>query len=203
VKQRDWETNVIVGFKGQGKSPYIRELIKAYDLRKQQILVICPSNPLSFQDLIELKSLKALKGRKWHGIFKYYNNEDEMQMLYDIKDLCDSGDLKNGAIFFDDCAAYMDSNVPRVLRSFLINHKNKDLDLFFVSHMLRMVPPFIRGNSSTVTVFKTAETFEKVGDMRALDFPNYEELFNAWMEVKGLKKTKNWIQPHITIETGV
>lgn len=203
MKQRDWESHGIVGFRAQGKSPLVRDLFKCYDLRSQKILVLTPSIPKAYEGFPVIKNIESLQ-RRWKGVFLYYNHQSAKQMLKDVHDLVTNGYLKNGLIVFEDCTNYIDPYPSESIKNFLVNNKNYDLDLIFTTHMLRLIPKFCRGMLNSITVFKTNEVFEKPQEMRALDYPNYTELYNAWKRVMAAPNDKKkFIQYHETILTGV
>ncbi|MCW5907317.1 MAG: hypothetical protein KIS94_05625 [Chitinophagales bacterium] len=200
---RDREAHAIIGGNQQGKSSLINELItKGYDKRCEKIIVLNSTNPKPFQSYFFCSSPLQLK-KKWNGIVRYHNSTGYKETLDDIYQLCADGYLRKGAVVFDDCTKYIGFNPPQKIKDFLVDRAMYDLDLYFTTHALAFFPAWCRRMVNTVTVFKTAETFETSRELKELGYPNYERIFAAWQQTMQTKSTKNFIQPHITIATGV
>lgn len=200
---RDREAHAIIGGNQQGKSSLVKKLIeKAYDKRSQKVVVLNSSNPKAFQGYFFASSKTQLM-RKWNGIVRYHNPAGYKETLEDIYSLATEGYLKNGAVIFDDCTKYIASNPPEKIKEFLVDRAMFDLDLYFTTHSLVMLSAWIRRMVNTITVFKTAESFEQPRELKELQYPNYKALFQIWTEVKNTPQTKEHIQPNLTIATGV
>ncbi len=206
MELRDWEALGIFGGKGQGKSGLVRKLItKCYDMRSQKVVILNNTNPPAFQDYMLVQSPGALM-KRWRGVVRYHNPNGCRAGLEDICKLIADGYISNGCVVLDDCTKYIDPNVKHHVKEILVDHRMRDLDLMFTTHALRFMPPFCRAMISTITVFKTGETFDRPAEIKALGYPNYNELFNAWKIIEAtpeVKKPKDFIQPFRTIETGV
>lgn len=202
METRDRSAHVIIGKKGQGKSPYIKYLIdNCYDLRSDKILILTASTPKAFENYVRVASINKLK-QKWHGVVLYYGTSDK-QMLVDVKELVMSGHMNPGAIFFDDCTPYLNHTPGEEIKSFLTHHKNMGTDIYWITHGLGMFSSFCRKMVSSVTLFKTNDTYPNPRDFYSLKYPNSEALYQAWLKVNAMPVTKNYIQPHITVSTGV
>jgi hypothetical protein len=202
-KTRDCEAHAIIGGNQQGKSSLVNLLIsKSYDKRSQKVIVLNSSNPLAFQSYFFANNVSQL-ARKWNGVVRYHNPDGYIQTLNDIYTLAVDGHLRNGAVVMDDCTKYISYNPPQNIKDFLVDRAMYGLDLYFTTHALAFFPAFCRRMVNTITVFKTAENFEKPNELKQLVYPNYNELFSAWSEVMAAPKTKKFIQPHLTVATGV
>lgn len=202
--ERDREAHGIMGSKGKGKSPYIMKLMDdCYDLRKARILIISPSQPAAFANLPIVQSISVLGQRAWRGIFLYVINKHAKDFLIELNELSRNGVLKGGAVVLDDCDEYITSSLPDGARRPLISHKNNGWDLFLVSHGLIDFPAFARRNVSSYTLFQTLDEFTSVNDLIGFRYPNATALYYAWQELKKAKRVNGYIQPHITIKTGL
>lgn len=200
---RDCEAHAIIGGNQQGKSSLVKLLIdKTYDKRSQKVVVLNSSNPKAFQSYFTANSANQLE-RKWNGVIRYHNGDGYNATLDDIYKLAVDGYLRDGAVIFDDCTKYIGYNPPQKIKDFLVDRAMYGLDLYFTTHALAFFPAFCRRMVNTITVFKTAENFEKPNELKQLDYPNYNALFNAWNEVQAMPKSKQFIQPYLTVETGV
>ena len=54
---------------------------------------------------------------------------------------------KNGVILFDDCKQYIDNNYEKnkPLKSIVINHRHKAIDIIFIAHTPEEIPPRLWG----------------------------------------------------------
>ena len=199
----DAEAHAIIGGNKQGKSSLVKLLVEKYDKRSQKVVILNNSNPLAFSNYAYYSTPDILH-KRWHGIIRYHNEAGGFkQSLADVYEAARSKRLTNGCVVFDDCTKYIDSNVPQDVKDFLVDRRMINLDLFFTTHSLAFLPPFVRRMVNTVTVFKTAENFEKPREVKELKYANYEALFDAWTEVMAAAPNKGFIQPHLTIETGI
>jgi hypothetical protein len=201
--ERNYEAHALIGGRGQGKSSYARKLFDAYDLRSQRILVLTATLPPAYKDITEVKDINQLKRWK-RGMVRYYNHESPKQMLKDIHDLCVQGYIRNGLVIFEDCTNYIDPWPAESIRQFLVNCRMFQLDLIFTTHALAFLPKFVRRMVNTITVFKTAETFETPKEVKQLGYPNYEAVYDAWQEcMRAPKNNRSYVQHYVTIETGI
>ncbi len=198
------EAHVIIGGNKQGKSSLVAQLIKgSFDKRREKVVVLNSSNPLAFAGYDYHEDAKILK-RNWHGVIRYHNPAGYKQTLTDVYQAVVGGYLYNGAIVFDDCTKYIDPWPAEDIRNFLVDRRMYGLHLFFTTHALRFYPRFCRGMTNTITVFKTAETFNKPEEIRALSYPNSDKLFLAWDFVRDTPNDpKKHIQFHLTVDTGI
>lgn len=200
---RDREAHAIIGFKAEGKTTFVRKVADAsYDYRTDKVIVICNTVPPALADLSYVDNPEKLR-KGWVGIIRYFNPEGYEETVSDIVDLVEQGYIKKGAIFFDDVTKYITANPQEKIKRVLTDHRMRDLDLFFITHALRMLPKFCRAMISTVTMFKTAENFEHPRDVRQLDYSNYEAIYHGWKKVKATPRIPGYIQTHVTVETGV
>lgn len=200
---RNWEAHGIIGGNAQGKSSLIVDLLTAYDMRSQKVVILNNTNPPAFQRFKFIDSPERLKG-KWHGVVRYHNPDGFKQSMNDIYQLASDGYLSNGAVVFDDCTKYIEPWPPEVIRNFLVDRRMFSLDLFFTTHALRFLPKFVRGMVNTITVFKTAEVFEKPSELKTLEYSNYHTIYQEWTRVMATPHNpKKYIQEHSTVETGI
>lgn len=200
---RDREAHAIIGGNQQGKSSLVKQIIEnGYDKRKHQIVILNTTNPKAFQSYF-FASGKTQLQKKWKGVIRYHNSNGYKQTLQDVYELTVEGYIRNGAIVFDDCTKYMGSNPPEKIKEFLVDRAMYDIDLYFTTHSLAFLPAWVRRMVNTITVFKTAETFEQERELKDLLYPNYRAVFHAWQKVMAAKPVNSFIQPNYTVATGV
>lgn len=199
---RDWEAHAIIGAKAQGKTSYMRKLAdNTYNYTSQKVVVICNTKPPALADLVYVKNPDQLR-KRWRGIIRYYNEAGYEQTVEDIVQLIEEGYITNGAVFFDDVTKYIDSNPQKVVKRVLTDHRMRDLDLYFITHGLGILPKFCRLMINTVTTFKTNESFDHPRDLKGLNYGNSYSLYHNWRKVMDSPRVSGYIQPHLTTETG-
>lgn len=204
--------NAIIGGNGQGKSSFTAEIIeKVYLPRGERVLILTSQDPPAYKKYPRIENIEDLLFVK-KGAVKYYNPYNSKQMLSQIKELCLIGIdtpkgkkyFRNGLVVFEDCTNYISANPQEELKNFLVDRRMADLDLIFTTHAIRFLPKFVRGMVNSVTIFKTAETFENSKEIQRLAYPNYHELFQAWKKVMNTPDNpKKFIKAHETITTGI
>jgi hypothetical protein len=203
MKTEDAKASAIIGGVKQGKSSLVVNIIdKCYDKRSHKIVILNNSAPIAFEKYTFFNTPQVLK-RNWHGVIRYHNPEGFKQTIRDVYEAASSGHLRNGAVIFDDCTKYIDANPAEDIKNFLVDRRMIGLDLIFTTHALRFLPKFCRGMINSVTIFKTAETFESEKEIKALQYPNYSAIYKAWKDIMNQPATSRHIQPHHTITTGI
>lgn len=204
MTERDKTSAGIIGFKGEGKTPYIMKLIMdSYDMRTARVLIICPTKPAAYEGLPIVQNLENLGKKGWRGIWLYVPNVPKKVWLKQLDQLSTDGVFKGGAVVFDDADRYFDKQIPEDLKACVLNHKNNGWDAFIISHSLIDFPSFLRRNVSSITLFKTADEFTSANDLQTYRYPNSSALFGAWKYLKTLPRVNGYIQTNYTIKTGV
>lgn len=203
ANDRDREAYAIIGGNQQGKSSLVKKLIDAaYDKRKDKVIVLNSSNPRAFQEYFLASQPKQLQ-RKWNGVVRYHNADGYKQTVEDVWNLVQDGYMRSGCVVFDDCTKYIDEKTPEHIRYFLVDRAMYDIDIIFTTHALAFLPKFIRRMVNVVVVFKTGDGFKVANDLYRLNYPNHEKIFAAYQEVMNLPQSKEIIQPHIAVATGI
>lgn len=200
----DVEAHAIIGGNRQGKSSLVAQLITQwFDMRTNKVVVLNSSGPRAFADYDYHENPEFFKTR-WHGVIRYHNPAGYKETLKDVYQAVTEKYLYNGCVVFDDATKYLGDTPPQSIKDFLVDRRMYGLQLIFTTHMLRSYTKFCRGMSNTITVFKTAEVFESLNDMKQLEYPNYPQLFEAWQTVKNIPDVEGkQIQEYRTIETGI
>lgn len=182
---RQHERHAFIGVNGTGKSTVIEDILrKSYDTKTKKILIITQTNPPAYDKYKRVHSYEALKNWK-SGIIKFYDyDNDPFKMLGQLIDLCDKGFLQNGCFVFEDCTNYVDANPHRSVKSFIVNHRMYDIDLFFTVHALDLLPKFLRKFMHSITVFKTGDVFDSSRDLKTLKYMNHVEMYNAYIKAQ-------------------
>lgn len=204
----DYGRTGIIGTNKTGKSTALLKVIrKTYDLRHHRVLILVGSNPSAYDGIPRLTTYDEL--RRWEsGMVKFWDYDHPggpVGMIKELLKIIDEGNrngefyLQNGAIVFDDCSNYLESYVPREIRTFLGDHRHAHLDLFFVSHAITDFPSILRRRMMFYTLHKTLDPFTSEQDIVRLKYTNGVNLYKAWAMV--MKDPDNFAK--ITIKTGV
>lgn len=182
---RQHERHAFIGVNGTGKSTVIEKILRqSYDPKTQKILIIAETDPPAYAKYKRVHSYEALKNWK-SGIVKFYDyNNDPFKMLAQLKQLCNEGYIRNGCVVFEDCTNYVDSNPHREVKSFIVNHRMYDIDLFFTVHALDLLPKFMRKFMHSVTLFKTGDVLRSERDLAALKYQNHVAMYNAYIKAQ-------------------
>lgn len=168
---------IIVGTNGTGKTTLLHEMVKKTGKRT---LVVDPDGyewrkaPTVDSSMIEEVNLKLKKGKT----VKIVAPEAE-----DIKEL---DHFTRGNLILDDCRYYVDSRLDKDIRKLFIRRRQKQIDIFAVSHSLVDVPPSFYTYATHIVIFKIADNPERIKK----NVPNYQQL------LKVIKKVNSSKDPH-------
>lgn len=204
-KDDDYKRMAFIGKNKTGKSTVVIDLVrKSYDQATHRVLLICDTDPKAYDGITRLYTYDQLRNFK-SGIAKFFDYKtDPAQMIENIIDIIREGQnkadkyLQNGCIVFDDCSNYIRTNPPVSVTTFLGNHRMYHLDLFFTVHSIADLPALLRRRMSFFTVFKTLDSFQTYKKVEALNYPNAENLYKAWVQVMNDPNQYS----HLTITTG-
>lgn len=87
---------------------------------------------------------------------------------------------KNACILFEDASKYIPANVPDEIRRFVLDSKQKNLDLIFMFHGFGFVPPALYRLVDGIYVLRTNDT----PDTRKSLIPCYDEVKAAFERVR-------------------
>lgn len=142
--------STILGRRGSGKTTYARKLIEEYKLAlpEQKILIADTLDHPSYRDIpaIDLDLLQ-----RWinPNIYRIYgSNTDEI--LYSIGEK-----LYNALVIFEDASKYLRASLNNDVRKFILDSKQKNLDLIFLFHGFAFVPPELFRLMDNIVIFKS------------------------------------------------
>jgi hypothetical protein len=141
---------LIVGRKFTGKTTIALELAAASG--KAVIIVDTDEHPTYAEvPIVPLEKLKTWKGTICRVIER--NTDQVFAVLNEHQ--------ANAFIIFEDAAKYIDSNVQRVVRAFIIDHRKRNFDIAFMFHFLADVPPYICKQYDRMLLFKTGDSLDR------------------------------------------
>lgn len=98
---------------------------------------------------------------------------------YDIMSSIDKAAM-NATLLFEDASKYISGQVSDDVKRFILDSKQKNLDLFFMFHGFGLVPPALYRLVDGIYLLKTNDS---PVSRRAL-IPCYEDVFKAFTEIR-------------------
>ena len=157
------KVGAILGRRGCGKTTYTLALIQAYHKSHpaKKILVVDTLDHPSYKD-VPVMDLEMLPRWKTPTIYRIFgSNTDEM--LRGVEQ------LRNCLVIFEDASKYIRKNLQLEVRAFIIDSKQKNLDLVFLFHGFAYVPPELFRIMDFLTIFKTDNPEYRKSELVAYD----------------------------------
>ena len=176
MNKRINNVSVVIGRRGTGKTTYIRQLIEAYRkaLPYQKILVADTLDHPAYRDIasIDIDLLKRWKGPNVYRI--YGSNTDEILQTINTS-------LYNALVVFEDASKYIRRQLSDEVRSFILDSKQKNLDLIFLFHGFSYVPPEMFRVIDNIVLFRCDDPSYRKNDIVAFDEVKaaYERIMNS------------------------
>lgn len=163
---------IIIGGRGTGKTTFSQELMKDHP---KKVLIVDTFNHPSYKHVPRIHPHQLKKWEK--GIYRIWPLKDS----YTIEEILASidSDLNNCMIFFEDALKYISGKLKPEERRFIIDSKQKNLDMLFLYHSYGQVPPDLYRFCDFVTVFKTNDN----PTTRKNQIPVYDQIVHAYHDV--------------------
>tara|TARA_R110002126_G_scaffold289552_2_gene444702 strand:- start:2659 stop:3246 length:588 start_codon:yes stop_codon:yes gene_type:complete len=155
---------LLVGTRGVGKTDYLKPLVKNSNLPKRLIIDTFDSpvwqnlethnKPEWRNTIVPIVEMNHLKN--WNsGTYRCFS-ADTKQMMSVIQK-----EVTNAFIIFEDATKYVRSNLQDDVRKFVLDSKQKNLDLIFVFHALASIPRELARIADVLVIKKTNEALDK------------------------------------------
>ena len=155
---------LLVGTRGTGKTDFLKPLVKNSNLPKRLIVDtfdtpvwhnLATHNKPDWKSInipaVEMRQLKNWKS----GTYRCFSS-DTKEMMSTIQN-----HVTNSLIVFEDATKYVRANLQDDVRKFVLDSKQKNLDLIFVFHALASIPKELARISDLLVIKKTSESLEK------------------------------------------
>lgn len=152
---------LIAGTRGTGKTDYIKNMIVSQSKRFPKCLVVDTfDNPVwtdlstwNHPDRMELVPvIPAESFPRWKkGIGRIYHSNTNL-LMSEIQQ-----HSRNTFIVFEDATRYVGSRLTDDMRNFVLDSKQKNLDLAFIFHNLTAIPSELVRVADILVLFKTNE----------------------------------------------
>lgn len=166
--------NLILGKRGTGKTVYTKQVIEAYHKRHvlQKILILDTFDHPAYSGVPEISANMVSRWNRPSVYRIFQGNPDENLSIIQKY-------MNNALIVFEDAGKYIRKNLQVDVRQFIIDSKQKNLDLLFIFHGFANTPPEMFGYTDTLTLFKVGASPE----YRKAEIYNFDEIFEAWKKV--------------------
>lgn len=176
---------IIIGRRATGKTTLTNRVIEASD---KPVLIVDASAQPAYQKFPMIAPEEWKDG--WTGIRRVYKADMDSVLKTMAKY------LHNCMIVYEDAYKYIPSSVmPKPVNDFLIDLRHRNVDVIFVYHSLRRVPPILFEMTNYITLFKTNDII----DSSQSKIPNFNAVKRAWESVTADRNE----HAHITIDTGI
>jgi len=172
--------NLLLGRRGTGKTYYLlNELIPTYQKHRpdMKILIMDTFENPGYKHIAKIDSKKIKVWVRPGSIYKVYGSNTK-EILADIQE-----DASNMLIIFEDATKYIKKVLQEDVRKFIIDSKQKNLDLIFLFHGFSSTPPELFRLADTLTMFRTDNPIYRKSDIIEYDLDS--SLF------KKIKNSKN------------
>ncbi len=168
---------LICGGTETGKSTLILEIIEKRRKTENNVIIHDPNRQTKYLQFAEINFDQFRNMKK--GCYRI--NNGEFKTFFNIT----YNHFKNGLVVSEDASTYLTPYPDKEIYPNLIalRHKDHNVDLIFVAHALRRVPPYLIEQLNEIVLFKTGDSWEKIKDR----FPDnkVEEIKKAFDEVNG------------------
>ena len=143
----------VVGRNGCGKTTWIKKnIITTNDNLEKNVIVVTP-------DPIEHDTLPIIKfDKKFQE--NIYNNTGCKRIIYEDNLQEILLNLHNCSLVLDDCKTYLNNQTPAIMRELYIRRRQRMIDVYFVCHSLRQLPPECFDFLNYLVYFKTNENLK-------------------------------------------
>lgn len=189
TEPRTNKVTLIIGGRNEGKTDFIKNLI--YPLKQQ--VIICDTfdvpvwrnfktflHPERVSEEITMCQVEGMMKAKQKAIRVINSNTD---LIFDHI----QHHVWNRFIVIEDATRFVDANVQDNVKNFVLDTKQRNIDLVFTFHSLSDVPPKLIRWSDYITLFKTQENYTSTIRNK---IPN-QKIEKAFERVKQMPKYAN------------
>lgn len=173
----------VVGNRGTGKTDFLKSLLKGSSMNKKLIVDTFDSpvwhNLATWDDpaggntevnAIDYDSLKYWRS----GVYRLFDSDTDI-LMSEIQN-----NVYNSLVIFEDATKYIGSTLTKDVKRFILDSKQKNLDLIFVFHSLKDLPRDLVRVMDFLTVCKTGDRYNN--SLRGKYPDEVEEAYNEVMK---------------------
>lgn len=145
---------LIFGGRGTGKTTYGKTLVKSSQMKKK--FIVDTFDHPSYKEYKDL-NLKDLNKKLENDTYHLWDKNTNGMM----KAVAENPNFWNSLIVFEDATKYLEGNISEDVKMFILDTKQKNINLVFMFHDFNSCPPRLFKWCDFITVFKTKEVFER------------------------------------------
>jgi ABC-type sugar transport system ATPase subunit len=150
MSERAAKLTILLGANGTGKTTLLEQILKQSN---QRALIITPDD-IEWQQYPH-NELSDESNFAFTGIERHIYRYDTLQRV-----AC----FTSGILIFDDCRAYLKSNIDIEIHNLLIRRRQRMVDIFAVGHGFTEVPPKFFTFATDIILFRTADNIQRRKD---------------------------------------
>lgn len=163
---------VMVGGRGTGKTVKARRIIDNYPGHRRKLVLDTEDHP-KYRDFGTIKANQIPGWKPINGKFRPKRIYEGLP-IDNIKTV--QQHYRNGILVFEDARKYIGKHPDPTIEQFIIDSKQKGVDLLFIYHSFRAVPQMIWDYTDLLTVLKTKKGITRDQKNRV---PDFEEIAEA------------------------
>jgi len=165
---------MVLGRRGTGKSHYIiNDVIPLYlQAHPQMKILIIDTMDHPMYRMIAPITIDMIPRWRRPAVYRCFD-PDTPRILHTV-----ANSLYNCVVIHEDASKYIRRTVSDDVRRYILDSKQKNLDLIFLFHGFSFAPPEIWRIIDGVTIFKCDNP-----TYRRADIVNFEEINQAWKKV--------------------
>jgi len=153
---------LIAGTRGTGKTDFVKNLVSKSSSAFPKSLVVDTFDSDTWHNLathdhperinMQVNNIPMAKFKHWKsGIGRMFSSDTRaiMQLIQEYS--------RNTFIVFEDATKYIGAKLSEEMKLFVLDSKQKNLDLVFIFHSLASIPPDLVRVADVLVLFKTNE----------------------------------------------
>lgn len=162
----------LIGGRGTGKTTFTIDLIKKYRAAHPEMKILI-MDLLDHPAYREIPFIKVDMLQRWKGSSIYRIIDLPELVLPEISRVC-----YNTLLIFEDATSYMEGRLEEPVKRFVIQSKQKNLDMLFQFHGFNDIPPKLLRYMDILTIFKCDSP-----EYRKRQIIEYKSVLKAWETV--------------------
>lgn len=170
---------LVAGKRGTGKTDFIKNLAFKMSVRFPKVLVVDTFDSDVWHNLntwnaptrnINVPQIPVDMFKRWtKGVGRMFSGETEL-IMSTVQE-----HARNSFIIFEDATKYIGNKLTKDVKYFVLDSKQKNLDLVFIFHSLMAIPPDLIRVADALVLFKTNDN-------------TLPAKYDSWPEIETMRK---------------
>lgn len=146
---RKRELNLVVGQKGTGKTHFLKEIALERLRKGDNVLVVVPFANLwdEFATISTAREVAAMRNQAARLVYDYSNPKSVEAIRY----------FRKGVLILEDARSYFTAATPQLLQYIYSLNRHLGLDVYFVAHGFKYLPPQSFGYAQWLILFNCGD----------------------------------------------